>query len=94
MSAVALALVAAGSSLYLPVVGEARQPGDSGSAFCASRAVKTDATAKLEVRLVISRKAVPPGGAVRSRIENHGTVDAAYGLPYRVQRRERSSWVN
>lgn len=93
-TATLLALVGAAGSLYLPGASDATQSAHSGSAFCASRSVKTDPTANFEVRLAISRTTVPHGGTVQIRIENPGTVDAAYGYPYRLQRHEQNGWVN
>jgi hypothetical protein len=72
----------------------ARQPGKSGSAFCASRTVKTEPGAEFKIRLLVSRATVPQGGTVRIRLENLGAVDAAYGYPYRLQRHERKGWVS
>jgi hypothetical protein len=92
--AVAVAVIGAAASLALPSDSGALQPRQAGSAFCASRNVKTEAHTNFKVRLVTSRKTVPPGGTVRIRLENRGTVDAAYGYPYQLQRREQNSWIN
>lgn len=88
----ALGLVVAG--LLAPAASGARQAERSGASFCSSKAVRKDPNAKFKVRLAISSRTVSPGGTVRIRIENPGAVDAAYGYPYQLQRRERNSWVN
>jgi hypothetical protein len=93
-TAIALTLIGAAASFFAPVVSGARQPEQLGSAFCASRTVKTDPNAEFKVRLLISGTAVPQGGTVRIRLENLGAVDAAYGYPYRLQRHERKGWVS
>jgi len=90
IATVALLLV----GLYLVGDSGALQPERSGSAFCASRSVGTETNAKFKVRLAISRKAISLGGTVRVRIENPGAVDAVYGYPYRLQRREQNAWIN
>jgi hypothetical protein len=91
-AAVALGLVVAMVGLDVPLAGGARQVERYASTNCGGT-VKRDPNANFKVRLAISRKTVPPGGAVRIWIENAGAVDAAYGYPYRLQRYEQGSWV-
>lgn len=91
---VVLGLVGLAAWFSLPTDGAARQPEHAIRPFCVTRAVKVNPNTKFNVRLVSSRKTVPLGGVIRFRIENHGTVDAAYSLPYRLQRRARNSWIN
>lgn len=64
------------------------------STFCRNGTIGKDPNAAFQVRLVVSSRSTSTGRAVRIRLENTGSVDAAYGYPYRLQRRQGKGWVS
>ena len=85
-----LAIMSGGS---LSAASSRRTAADVSARFCETPVRVQEDPPPFKARLAISGTAAKPGGVLRIRLENLGTGNLSYVLPYELARQTHGSWT-